>query len=190
MYYVPIAQHGEPEGMLIVRVEGHSLDYVEAVRRRLQREMPGASYVTAEPFQDMVDPTTRTWRLGATMFVAFGVLALVLAGIGLYSVIAYAVAQRRREIGVRIALGATRSRMVRSILREGIRLVMLGILLGIGLAIAASRAMARLLFQETPNDPLVYLVVAGVLLMLAIVATALPALAAGRVDPNVALRAD
>jgi predicted permease len=190
MYYVPIAQHGEPEGMLVVRVAGQSTDYVEIVRRRLQQEMPGKSYVTAEPFSDIVEPQMRAWQLGATMFVAFGTLALALAAIGLYSVIAYAVAQRRREIGVRMALGATRGRMVRLILHDGVRLVVLGVALGLVLALVASRAMAKLLFQEPATDPFVYVAVVGVLVAVAILATTLPALAAGRVDPNVVLRAE
>jgi putative ABC transport system permease protein len=190
MYYIPIAQHGEPEGMLFVRVAGDAPEYVEIVRRRLQREMPGASYVTAEPFQDMVDPQMRSWRLGATMFVVFGALALALAGIGLYSIVAYGVAQRQREIGVRIALGASRGRVVRLVVRGGVRLVVIGIVLGGTLALLASRAMAQLLFQESPTDPVVYAAVAGVLIAVALAATILPALGAGRVDPNVALRAE
>ena len=190
MYYIPIAQHGEPEGMLLVRVAGEATDYVERVRRQLQRTMPGSSYVIVEPFRNIVDGELRSWRLGATMFVAFGALALVLASVGLYSVIAYGVAQRRRELGVRIALGASTSSVVRLVIHGGIRLVTLGIALGVTIALLGGRAIASLLFQESPTDPVVYVVVGVVLLVAALVASILPAFVAARVDPSIALRAD
>ena len=190
-YYLPISQYsGEGTGMLLVRVAGRAADYAEPVRRRLQRLMPGAAYVTAEPFQKIVDPTMQSWRLGATMFVAFGGLAVILAGVGLYSVIAYGVAQRRQEIGVRIALGAPRAHVIRLVVRGALRLVVGGILAGSGVALWAGRWVASLLFHESPNDPVVYAMVAAVLVSVALIATAVPAFAASRVDPNVALRAD
>jgi len=190
VYYIPIAQHGEPEGMLFVRVAGEAGDYAEKVRRQLQRAMPGSAYVVVEPFRNIVDLTVRSWKLGATMFVAFGGLALVLAAIGLYSVIAYGVAQRRRELGVRIALGASAGNVVRLVMHGGIRLVVVGILLGAAIALAAGRAITSLLFQESPADPMVYAAVAASLVGVALVASVVPAVAAARVDPSIALRSD
>src|SRR5205085_9744341 len=111
-------------------------------------------------------------------------------GIGLYSVIAYGVAHRRREIGVRIALGATSSNVVGLVVQGGLRLIVAGIILGTGVALAAGRGLATLLFQESPNDPVVYVTVAAVLVAVSLLATAVPALAAARVDPNLSLRAD
>jgi len=190
-YYLPISQYtSEGTGMLLVRVAGNAADYAELVRRRLQRLMPGAAYVTAEPFQRIVDPMMESWRFGATMFVAFGGLAVILAGVGLYSVIAYGVAQRRQEIGVRIALGARRSHVVRLVVRGGVRLVIAGVAAGSLVALWAGKWVAALLFRESATDPLVYAAVAIVLVGVALVATAVPAYAASRVDPNVALRAD
>ena len=185
-----VVQYDDPAGTLAIRVAGDATDYAESVRRRLQRIMPGAAYVTAEPLRSMVDPKMRSWRMGATMFVAFAALALALAGIGLYSVIAYGVAQRRQEIGVRIALGASRRHVVRLVVRGGLRLVIAGVALGIVVALWAARWIAPLLFQESATDPLVYGAVAAVLIGVALVATSMPAFAASRVDPNVALRAD
>jgi ABC-type antimicrobial peptide transport system permease subunit len=176
--------------MLLVRVKGDAASYAEPVRRRLQHEMPGAAYVTAQPFQSMVDTKTQSWRFGATMFVAFGALALALAGIGLYSMIAYGVAQRRREIGVRIALGASSSHIVRLVVRGGLRLVVLGVVLGGVVSLWAGKWIATLLFDETPTDPAIYASVAAILVGVSLLATAVPALRAARVDPNDALRAD
>ena len=173
-----------------MRVAGDAADYAELVRRRLQPLMPGTAYVTAVPLRSLVDPRMQSWRFAATMFVAFGGLALGLAAIGLYSVIAYNVAQRRQELGVRIALGAPRGRIVRLVIGNGMRVVVTGVVLGGALALWAGRWVATLLFQESPEDPAVYAVVAAVLVGVALVATAVPALAASRVDPNVALRAD
>jgi len=190
MYYIPIAQHGEPEGMLLVRVAGNAADYAEVVRRGLQRVMPGASYVTAAPFREAVDPQMRSWRVGATMFVAFGGLAMALAGVGLYSVIAYCVAQRRRELGVRLALGASQPGIVALVMRGGLQLVVIGIGLGGAIARMGGRWIESLLFQERSSDPVVYLFVAGVLAVIALVASVVPALAAARVDPNIALRSE
>jgi predicted permease len=189
-YYLPISQYGSPAGGTFVRVAGDATEYAELVRRRLQPLMPGTAYVTAVPLRSLVDPSMRSWRFAATMFVAFGGLALGLAAIGLYSVIAYNVAQRRQEIGVRIALGAPRGRIVRLVVGSGMRVVVTGVVLGGALAFWAGRWVASLLFQESPQDPAVYAVVAAVLVGVALVATAVPALAASRVDPNEALRAE
>ena len=189
-YYLPISQYGSPAGGTFVRVAGDAEDDAELVRRTLQPLMPGTAYVTAVPLRSLVDPQMRSWRFAATMFAAFGGLALALAGIGLYSVIAYSVAQRRQEIGVRIALGAPRSRIVRLVVGSGMRVVVTGVVIGGALALWAGRWVATLLFHESPADPAVYAVVAAVLVGVALVATAVPALAASRVDPNVALRAD
>jgi ABC-type antimicrobial peptide transport system permease subunit len=115
---------------------------------------------------------------------------LTLAAIGLYSVIAYTVAQRRHEIGVRIALGATRADVVRLIVGGGMRLVAAGLFAGAALSVWAGRALEPLLFRQAATDPAVFVSVAVVLVGVALCATALPALAAARVDPQLALRAE
>jgi predicted permease len=189
-FYVAIEQLRPEEAILFVRTKGNATEYAELVRRRLQPLMPGAGYVSVTPMRDILDPRQRSWQVGATMFALFGGLALVLAAVGLYSVIAYTVAQRTQEIGVRIALGAQAPDVVRLVLGEGVRFALTGITLGGLVAIVASRWVGPLLFSVSPKDPAVYAVVALVLLAAAMVASALPALRASRVDPNVALRSE
>ena len=190
-YTVPMSQFDDgAAGMLMVRVAGSAADYAETVRRRMQRIMPGASYLMAAPLSDMLDPKLESWRSGATMFAAFAGLALAITGVGLYSVIAYGVAMRRQEIGVRIALGASRVHVVRLVVRGGLRLVIAGIAAGGVIALWCSHWVAGLLFKESAADPAVYATVAAVLVGVAIVASAVPAIGAARVDPNDALRMD
>jgi len=189
-YYLPMAQYDDAPGALLVRVTGDAADFSGTIRRALQSLMPGSAYVNVQPLRELVDPSMRGWQFGATMFLAFGALALTLAAVGLYSVIAYGVAQRQKELGVRIALGASRGSVVRLVVRGGVRMVVFGVAIGAVVALWASHWVEALLFDESPRDPLVYASVAGVLVIVAIIATALPALGASRVDPNTALRAE
>jgi len=188
-YYIPLAQYDNPpDGQVFARVSGTAADQAEALRRRLQPLMPGAAYVNVVPLSRLVDPNLQAWRFGTTMFVAFGGLALLLAAIGLYSMISYDVAQRTRELGVRVALGSSVGRLLRLIVASGLRLVFLGVLAGSALAFWAARWISALLFNESPRDPLVFGGVAVLLLVVAVVACLLPALRAARVDPIEALR--
>jgi len=189
-YYLAADQVDRPTYGLYVRVVGRGADYVEPVRRQLQSVMPGVSYVRVMPFANMVGSAEQSWQIGATMFTALGILALVLAAIGIYSVIAYNVTQRTHEIGVRIALGARVANLTGLVLRDGLRLGVIGMGIGIVLALVASRWLSPLLFDVSPRDPAVVLVVAGVLVGVTCLASAMPAARAARVDPNVALRAD
>ena len=189
-YYLSSAQFHPQLPGLYVRVRGDAAGQVEAIRRRLQPLMPGTSYVTVTPFADVIGGQMRSWRLGATMFVAFGALALLLAAVGLYGVIAYDVVQRTRELGVRVALGADAADVLGLVVGRGVRLGALGIVIGGVIALAAGRWLEPLLFQESARDPTVYAVVSIVLLAVAVVASYVPARRAARVDPNVALRAE
>jgi putative ABC transport system permease protein len=193
-YYLPMAQYvayiSPSYPAVFARVNGRAEDFVEVLRRRLQLAMPGAAYITAVPLRKLVAPSQRSWEFGATMFVAFGALALVLAAIGLYSVIAYAVAQRTHELGVRIALGAGVGDVVRMIVGQGVTFALAGIAIGSVIALWAGRWVQPLLFAQKARDPTVYAGVAVVLIVVAIVATLRPALRATRVDPTVALRAE
>jgi len=189
-YYLPAAQFHPDQTGLFVRVNGSAAQAADGIRRRLQREMPGASYVTTTPMEKVIGGETRSWHLGATMFVAFGVLALALAAIGLYSVIAYNVAQRTHELGVRVAIGAQAADLIRLVVTDGLRLAVAGVAIGAAAALYAARWVKPLLFDVSPTDPIVFGAVVLVLLATAIAASWLPALRASKVDPNVALRSE
>lgn len=189
-YYLSYAQFHPEEGGLFVRSRSTGARASETIRRALQKEMPGASYITITPFSDIVGSQTKSWRLGAGMFLTFGLLALVLAAIGLFSVISYNVAQRTHELGVRVALGAQMSDLITLVVSEGMKLGALGVVIGGIVALAGGRWVAPLLFQESPHDPVIFAVVAVVLLSVTVVASFIPARRAARVDPNRALRSD
>jgi predicted permease len=189
-YYLPAAQWPPDEGGFFVRAEGPSRQLVEPLRRRLQREMPGASFVTVSRLGDIVDARRRSWIAGATVFTGFGALALILAAVGLYSVIAYGVAQRKQELGVRLALGAARSGIVSLVVMEGVRFALAGVAIGGAVAWALARWVGPLLFQQSARDPGVFALATAVLLGVAVVASWVPALRAARVDPKTALTAD
>ena len=190
-YYLPAAQfEGGLAETLLARVDGAAEAQVGALRSRLQAEIPAPAFVNVLPLVDLVDPNFRAWRFGATMFVAFGALALVLAAVGLYSLIAYDVAQRRRELSVRIALGAPSGRVVRMVIGRGLVLVGGGLAAGLAIALWATPRLEGLMFHQAARDPLVFGGVALVLLVIGLVATAGPAWRAARVDPAAVLRGD
>jgi predicted lysophospholipase L1 biosynthesis ABC-type transport system permease subunit len=188
--YLPEAQLGPNSYSYFVRTRGDASAASEGLRRALQSEMPGSSYISARVMSDVVAPAMRSWQLGATMFAVFGGLALALAAIGLYSVVAHSVVQRTHEMGVRVALGARSRNVIGMIVRESLRVVVVGVVLGAAVALAAGRWVAPLLYQVSPYDPLVLGGVALLLTVVAVIASWFPALRASRVAPNVALRSD
>jgi putative ABC transport system permease protein len=152
------------------------------------RRFPGL-YLVATPISETIAPVVRSWRIGATMFVAFGALALVLATIGLYSVVAYGVAQRTHEMGVRADLGARMTDIVSLVVGHGLRLVLIGVSLGIAGALIGSHWIAPLLFKVSSTDVSVFGSVAITMVAVGAIASGLPARRAARVDPAIALRA-
>ena len=191
MYYLPIDQFRSSTGSyLVLRTRGDANRSMELVRKTLQPLMPGQSYVTVRPLTEVLARTRSSWQLGATMFVAFGALALIVAAVGLYSVIGYNVAQRMHELGVRVALGAQSGDILRLIVGQAMRYGVAGVAVGTLIAISASRWLQPLLFQQSARDPFVYGVVGGMLLVVALGASAWPAMRASRADPNSALRTE
>jgi len=190
-YYVPVSQF--PDALspqfFIRTAEGTPLP-IAALRSRMQRELPGAAFVNVIPMSQLLAPQLRGWRFGATMFAALGGLALLVAALGLHSLVAYETAQREHELGVRLALGASQGQLLRLIVRQGTRLALYGVGAGLMLALAASGPLASLMFQQSTRDPLVLAGIALLLVLVAAVASVVPGLRATRLDPASTLRAD
>ena len=144
----------------------------------------------ARPVSENLEPEYRPWRLGATLFTGLGLLAMLVAMLGVYSTMSYAVTQRTHEFGVRVALGARVGDVVRQVIGEGLRTVATGVALGIVLALAMGRLVSALLYGVAPRDPTVLALVSVVLLGVAGLAALVPAWRAARADPVTALRSD
>jgi predicted permease len=188
-FYVPFGQeHGIGGTELIVRPRGDVNHVLAAVRQQLFSLDPSITFVDTGILQDRVEPQVRPWELGATMFSLMGVLALVVAAVGLYSVMSYLVTHRTHEIGVRMALGARPSDVATLVMRSGLGLAMSGMVVGFALALVAATFVEPLLFRTSPRDPAVYAVVAATLVTMATLATALPAIRARRINPVAAMR--
>lgn len=187
---VPLAQAAPlAPGVVLFGISGGDRDRVIAeAHRRMQSVDPGLPYVNVRPLDALVAPHLRSWRLGATMFTVFGALAVVLAAIGLYSVLAYDVAERRLELGVRSALGAATQRLALLVIGRGVRAVVAGTVIGSLISLLLGPRVAPLLFQTSARDPFVFVAAGGVLLVVAVAATLVPAVRAARIDPIEALR--
>jgi predicted permease len=189
-YYVPLAQWSPDMRMLFVRVERDPQKLVKDVREKLQSISSLLPYTDVRTMGEVLEPELRPWRLGATMFGLFGLLAFVVAVLGTYSVVAYEVSQRRREIGVRMALGARSGQVLRGVIGDGLRQASVGVTVGILLALVATRWLGDLLFQTSPREPAIYAGVALLLLAAAAVASLVPARDAARLDPAEVLKGD
>ena len=177
--------------MVVVRPISDEPDaLIEPVRRVMQSVVPGVPFANVRPMRASLDGELRPWELGATMFATFGCIALVLSSLGLYSVVAYTVAQRMHEMGVRVALGARSIDIRRLVLAQGLRIAALGVAGGTIVALLSGRFVAPLLFQTSPRDPVVYSAVVALLLAVATIASLVPARRAVRADPLVALHSE
>jgi predicted permease len=193
-YYLPFSQaalalEAEPSA-LFARVDGNPSALLGPIRRELQSLDPSVRFARVRLQQDLVDPQLRSWRMGAAMFSLFGALALIVAAVGLYSVLAFNVTRRIREIGVRTAVGASRASLIVLVVREAMGVVGMGVAFGLTLAFLVGPRLGPLLFRTSPRDPVILVLVAGVLLLVALAASAMPAWRASRVDPMTALRTE
>lgn len=189
--YLPATRTGEHSAAyVIVRVPPEQAGHVEIVAgQEVQRTLPNAEAEVVR-MADLLAPQYRPWKLGASLFSVFGLLALVVAAIGVFSTLSHEVGQRRHEMGVRAALGASLGNIIGLVLGRGIRVVLTGAMLGVLLALIIGRLVASLLYGVRPNDPPVFLVVSAMLITVAALASVLPAWRASRADPLDALRAD
>jgi predicted permease len=175
---------------LIARSSGDARNYVEPLRRAIQGTSGSVPYANVQTMTEMLGRHTRSWELGARAFSAFGSLALLLAAVGLFSVVAFTIGQRMHEFGVRAALGAQRADILRLTLVRGIAPAAAGILIGIGAALILARFLESLLFEVSARDPVTLATASAVMLVCSAAASFAPAWRATKVDPTIALRAD
>ena len=175
---------------LVVRTDGDPARLAGPVRAAIREVLPRQPILQIVPMEDRVDAAAATPRFFTTLVSVFGALALTVAAVGLYGIVAYVARQREREIGVRVALGATPAHVVRLMLRDGMAPVLAGLAVGIPLALLATRLLRSLLYEVSASDPVTFVGVAALLAAVALVASWIPARRAARVDPTVALRAD
>ncbi len=174
----------------VVRSESDPQAQVAAVRTQLLEVDPNQPVYAIATLEDTVDRSIADRRLNALLLSLFAVVGVVLASIGLYGVVSYSVVQRTHEVGVRLALGARRRDVLTMVLRQGLGLTVLGLLLGLGGALALTRYLDSLLFGVTPTDATTFLTVPLLLLAIALLACYVPARRATSVDPLIALRTD
>jgi predicted permease len=191
-YYIPAGQEGGAFGgaVLVVRSAAGTSAPVAEIRRLLSGLDATITYVSAQTVRERIEPQLRPWKLGASVFLVSGVLALVVSGLGMFSVMSYLIADRRREIGVRLALGAQARDVIRLVLRGSLVMACLGVAIGEAVAAMLGGLAAPLLFSTSPRDPVVFASVALTLLAVAVLATLGPAWRARQVNPVEALRAE
>jgi ABC-type antimicrobial peptide transport system permease subunit len=173
---------------LCVRGAGDANALIAAVRREVNSLDPNLPVFNVKTFADQIDESVSRERLVALLSSFFGLFALLLASLGLYGVMAYAVARRTREIGIRLALGASAGNVLWLVLRETMLVLIVGIAIGLPAALGAAQLIEGLLFGLTPADPLTIILATLVMIVISAVAGYLPARRASRVDPMVALR--
>ncbi|MGV3709546.1 MAG: ADOP family duplicated permease [Gemmatimonas sp.] len=191
-FYVPVDQFAPAQlSTILLRMTNANVsEEMERVRRELTALMPGDGFVFVRPLQEVVDDRSRSWRLGATLFLTLGGLAFIVAAVGLYGVMNYDITGRAQEIGVRMALGAQQADVSRMVIQQGASLAAFGVVIGIAIALVASRWIQPLLFKQSASDPMVIASVGALMMFVALGASALPAYRASKGDPGAALRAE
>ncbi|HXJ39947.1 MAG TPA: FtsX-like permease family protein, partial [Bryobacteraceae bacterium] len=185
--YVPLEQNYSDAMTLFIRTKRDPHDLILAVEREVRALAPPVLVSASRTGAEIVDGGLFQAKMGVALLTLFGLLALGLASIGLYGILAYSVTQRKREIGLRLALGASRSSVLRLVLRQGMSLVGAGILLGLIAALAVGRLLSGMLFGVSSFDPVSVGAAALTLALIALIACYLPASRATRVDPLRAL---
>jgi putative ABC transport system permease protein len=187
--YLPLSQRPWLVAKLLVRT-GNPAGMMSAIRNRIQAVDPSQAVADSVLLEQVVSDRLGRPRTAMLVVVLFAGSALLLAAVGIYGVIAYSVAQRRKEIGIRMALGADTYRIQAMVFRQTFRLLVIGLILGLPLAMMLSRLYTSLLFEVKPGDPITFACVIGILFSVALASSYLPAIRAAKVDPVVVLRID
>jgi predicted permease len=188
--YFPMRQQYSPVATLVVRTTGNPESLLGAVRTQVQQIDKNLAFTNGQTVQQLLGQGLWPARMGAALLGLFGALALILASIGIYGVLAYSVAQRTSEIGLRMALGAQPRQVLGLVLRQGMLLALIGATVGIVVALPVARMAGGLLYGVSATDPLTYAGITLLLMGVAVLACYLPARRATRIDPLVALRVD
>ena len=194
--FVPLAQFYSSSAYLMVRTASQDrravVGMIPTVRQSLRALDPDMPILNMAPFADLMEKSIGLWivRLGAILFGVFGVIALLLAAVGVYGVKAYAVARRTREIGIRMALGAHRGDVFKLIMKQGALQTAFALGIGLLVSLGAGRVLAQMLYKVSPADPLALIVAATLLGSAALLACFFPARRATKVSPMTALRTE
>jgi putative ABC transport system permease protein len=192
--YVPFAQNSWPNALrissIVVRTKGDPHSLIPAVRNELRAVDPGLPIAQLRTMEEIVAESLSQRRFNTALLAVFAVVAGILAAVGVYGVMSYTVTQRTHEIGIRMALGAQRSEIVRIVTRDGGKLALLGIAIGAGAALISTRLMSSLLFGVSASDPVTFVVIALLLSIVTLLASYIPARRAAGTDPMTALRGD
>jgi putative ABC transport system permease protein len=189
-FYLNLAQRYQSSPTLIVRTRGNPLDYLPAVRGEVASLDKNLALYDVKTMRQHLGLALLPARLAGSVLGVFGLVALILAAAGIYGVMAYSVAQRTREIGVRMALGASADAVLKLVVGQGMKLTVVGMAIGLGASLALTRLMKSMLFGVSATDPLTFVVVPLLLIMVALLACWIPARRAAMVDPIVALRVE
>jgi putative ABC transport system permease protein len=186
--YVPYAQYAPPGINIVVRAKANPMNLAAALQAQVSAVDKNITLSGVRSMDNVLETSVAQPRFSSQLIGMFAILALLLAAIGLYGVVAYSVSQRTNEIGIRMALGATREDVLRLVLRYGAGLTLIGIAVGFAASFAATRVLTSMLFEVSASDPQTFLIVAAVLMAVVLGASYIPARRAAKVDPMVALR--
>jgi putative ABC transport system permease protein len=190
MYWSALQNEPHPSLAFVMHTEREPAALTNAVRGAIAEVDAAQPIFDVQPLDTLISSSLGQRRFTLTLMLMFGLVALILAAVGIYGVMAYTVAQRTQEIGIRVALGARPMSVLGMVLRDGMTLVGVGLAIGVAAALALGRLVSSLLYGVTATDAVTYLVIAATLALVALVAIVIPARRATRVDPMQALRSE
>jgi putative ABC transport system permease protein len=186
--YYPMVHDYESSAALVISSDAEPAGLINAIRREVQHMDPNLPVYDVKTMNDHMRLSLFPLRAGAWVAGSFALLALTLAGLGIYGVMAYSVSQRTREIGIRMALGATSSNVLSLVIKQGMRLALIGLGVGLAGSLAVTRLMSSVLYGVSATDAVTFALVSAVLAVVVLAACYIPARRAARVDPMIALR--